>query len=76
MLDIQSIREKLRKLKCKNLCEMVMKQRKSKCLLNGYCPLHFRYEGFTFCVSEVLPSVPLWKAFAKAIPIIWWQQHL
>ncbi len=54
MLDIQSIREKLRKLKCKNLCEMVMKQRKSKCLLNGYCPLHFRYEGFTFCVSEVL----------------------
>jgi len=53
-MDIQSIREKLRKLKCKHLCEMVMRQRKSRCLLNGYCPLHFRYEGYTFCVSEVL----------------------
>jgi hypothetical protein len=33
---------------------MVMRQRKSRCQLNGFCPLHFRYEGYTFCVSEVL----------------------
>jgi hypothetical protein len=53
-MDIQSTREKLRKLRRKKLFETAMNQRKSRCILNGYCPLHFRYEGYTFCVSEVL----------------------
>ena len=54
MMDIQSTKEKLRKLKRKKLFETAMSQRKSRCILNGYCSLHFRYEGYTFCLSEVL----------------------
>jgi hypothetical protein len=54
MMDIQSTREKLRKLKSKKLFETAMSQRKSRCILDGYCSLHFRYEGYTFCLSEVL----------------------
>ena len=54
MMDIQSIREKLRKLKSRKLFETAMNQRESRCILNGFCSFHFRYEGYTFCVSEVL----------------------
>jgi hypothetical protein len=31
-----------------------MNQKESKCLMYGFCPLLFKYEGFTFCLSEVL----------------------
>ncbi len=31
-----------------------MSQRKSRYILDGYCSLHFKYEGYTFCLSEVL----------------------
>ncbi len=54
MKAFQSTRGKLRKLKCKKLFEMAMNQGKTRCTLSGYCPLCFKYEGYTFCLSEVL----------------------
>jgi len=33
---------------------MLMSQKKSKCVLNGLCSLHFDYKGYTFCLSEIL----------------------
>ena len=31
-----------------------MSQKESECLLNGLCSFHFKYKGYTFCLSEVL----------------------
>jgi len=38
----------------KNLFNMLMSQKESKCLLNGLCSFHFDYKGYTFCLSEIL----------------------
>jgi len=34
--------------------KILMNQKESKCLLYGFCSLLFKYEGYTFCLSEVL----------------------
>jgi hypothetical protein len=31
-----------------------MNQKESKCLMHGFCSFLFKYEGYTFCLSEVL----------------------
>ncbi len=38
----------------KKLFKILMNQKESKCLLNGFCSLLFKYRGYTFCLSEVL----------------------
>ncbi len=44
----------MRKLKSKKLFEVAMNQKEHKCILKGFCCFHFRYEGYAFCLSEVL----------------------
>ena len=53
-MNFRSIRTELRKMGRKNLFNMLMSQKESKCLLNGLCSLHFDYKGYTFCLSEIL----------------------
>lgn len=53
-MDFHSVRAEVRRLGKKNLLKMLMGQKESKCLLNGLCSLHFKYKGYTFCISEVL----------------------
>ena len=54
MMNFQSVRGKLRRLKSKTLFEVAMNQKEYKCILNGFCSFHFMYEGYAFCISEVL----------------------
>jgi hypothetical protein len=53
-MNFRLARTELRKMGRKNLVNMLMSQKESKCLLNGLCSLHFDYEGYTFCLSEIL----------------------
>lgn len=53
-MDFYSIRVELRSLGVRNLFEIVMNQRESKCVLNGLCPFYFKHRGYGFCLSEVL----------------------
>ena len=53
-MNFRSIRTELRRMGRKNLFNMLMSQKKSKCVLNGLCSLHFDYKGYTFCLSEIL----------------------
>ena len=53
-MNFRSVRTELRKMARKNLLNMLMNQKESKCLLNGLCSLHFDYKGYTFCLSEIL----------------------
>ena len=53
-MDFHLIRRELRRLGVKNLYEMVMNQKESKCILNGLCSFYFKYRGYGFCLSEVL----------------------
>lgn len=53
-MNFLSVRSELRRLGSKKLFKILMNQKESKCLLNGFCSLLFRYEGYTFCLSEVL----------------------
>ncbi len=53
-MNFHLIKAELRKMGRKNLFKMLMSQKKSKCLLDGLCSLHFEYKGYTFCLSEVL----------------------
>jgi maleate cis-trans isomerase len=53
-MEFHSARMKLRKLGKKNLFKMLMNQKESKCLLNGLCSFRFNYEGYSFCISEIL----------------------
>ncbi len=48
------MRTEVRRLGKKNLFEMLMDQKESRCLLNGLCSFYFEYKGYTFCISEVL----------------------
>jgi len=53
-MNFRSVRTELRKMGKKNLLNMLMSQKESKCLLNGLCSFHFDYKGYTFCLSEIL----------------------
>ncbi len=53
-MNFSSVRSELRRLGSKKLFKILMNQKESKCLLNGFCSLFFKYEGYTFCLSEVL----------------------
>ncbi len=53
-MDFHSVRTELRRLGKKNLFNMLMNQKESRCLLNGLCSLRFNYKGYPFCISEVL----------------------
>jgi hypothetical protein len=53
-MNFHSVRLELCRLGNKNLFKILMNQKESKCLLNGFCSLLFKYEGYTFCLSEVL----------------------
>ena len=52
--DFRSVRSELRRLGSKKLFKILMNQKESRCLLNGFCSLFFKYKGYTFCLSEVL----------------------
>ena len=53
-MDFHSVRAEVRRLGKKNLFKMLMGQKESRCLLNGFCSFYFEYKGYTFCISEVL----------------------
>jgi hypothetical protein len=53
-MNFHSIRVELRSLGVRNLFEIVMNQKESKCILNGLCPFYFKHRGYGFCLSEVL----------------------
>jgi hypothetical protein len=53
-MSFDSIKGELRRLEVRILFEMVMKQKESKCILNGLCPFYFKHKGYGFCLSEVL----------------------
>ena len=53
-MSFHSVRLELCRLGNKNLFKILMNQKESKCLLYGFCSLLFKYQGYTFCLSEVL----------------------
>ncbi len=53
-MDFYSIKGELRRLGVRNLFEIVINQRESKCVLNGLCPYYFKHRGYGFCLSEIL----------------------
>ena len=53
-MDFHSVRIEVRRLGKKNLFKILMEQKESRCLLSGLCSFHFKYNGYTFCLSEVL----------------------
>ncbi len=53
-MNFHLVRTEVRRLGKKNLFKMLMDQKESRCLLNGLCSFHFEYQGYTFCISEVL----------------------
>ena len=53
-MNFHSVRLEVCRLGNKNLYKILMNQKESKCVLYGFCSLLFKYEGFTFCLSEVL----------------------
>jgi hypothetical protein len=53
-MNFHSVRLELRGSGRKKLFKILMSQKESKCLMHGFCSLLFKYEGYTFCLSEVL----------------------
>ncbi len=53
-MDFHSVRTEVRRLGKKNLFNMLMGQKESRCILSGLCSFHFKYNGYTFCLSEIL----------------------
>ena len=53
-MDFHSIKVELRSLGVRNLFEIVMNQKESKCVLNGLCPFYLKHRGHGSCLSEVL----------------------
>ncbi len=53
-MNFRSVRSELHRLGKKKLFKILMNQKESKCLMYGFCSLRFKYEGYTFCLSEVL----------------------
>jgi hypothetical protein len=54
MMDYTAIRRKLHKMGIKNLFEMVMSQKESRCIMYGLCSFYFKHRGYRFCLSEIL----------------------
>ena len=55
MVEFYEARNKLRRMGEADLFELASKQGISRCVIgSGACGLYFRYEGFGFCVSEIL----------------------
>ena len=53
-MNFHLVKIELRRLGKKNLFNMLMSQKESRCLLHGLCSFRFEYKGYTFCISEVL----------------------
>jgi len=54
-MDVYQTRHELRKMGRRHLLRLVSAQRVSKCLIGGRaCCLHLHYEGFNFCISEIV----------------------
>jgi len=53
-MDFHSVRREVCRLGKKNLFEMLMRQKESRCLMHGLCSFRFEYKGYTFCISELL----------------------
>jgi len=53
-MNFHLVRTELNRLKKKNLFNILMNQKESRCLLSGLCSFRFEYKGYTFCISEVL----------------------
>jgi hypothetical protein len=64
-MNFHLVRSELRRMGRKNLFKMLMSQKEPKCILNGLCSFHFRYKGYTFCLSEVLGEGYEWQRLKK-----------
>jgi hypothetical protein len=54
-MEFKEARNKLRRVRKEDLLELAFKQGISKCVIGGEaCGLYIRYEGFGFCVSEIM----------------------
>jgi hypothetical protein len=53
-MDFHLVRAELRRLGKKNLFNMLMNQKESRCFFSGLCSFRFEYKGYSFCISEVL----------------------
>jgi hypothetical protein len=53
-MNFHLVRAELRRLGKKNLFNMLLNQKESRCLLKGLYSFRFDYKGYTFCISEVL----------------------
>ena len=53
-LNIYSVKIELRRFGLRNLFEMIMNEKESRCVLHGLCSFYFKYRGYGFCLSEVL----------------------
>ncbi len=54
-MELHEARKNLRRMTKEDLLELASKQEITKCVVGGEeCNLYFRYEGFGFCVSEIL----------------------
>jgi hypothetical protein len=54
-MNVDKVRSELRRMTQRNLFELTLDQRISKCLIGGrVCGLYLEYKGFKFCLSEIL----------------------
>ncbi len=54
-MSVYQIRNKLRRMSRRYLWSLASAQRISKCLVGGRtCCLHLHYQGFNFCISEIM----------------------
>jgi hypothetical protein len=53
-MDFFRAKGELRNMGKGNLLALALKQKISRCILYGNCPFYVKYEGFTFCVPEIL----------------------
>ena len=54
-MDVYQARNELRRMSRRYLLSLASTQRVSKCFLGGRaCCLHLHYQGFNFCISEIM----------------------
>ncbi|HUL31506.1 MAG TPA: hypothetical protein VLZ03_13725 [Thermodesulfobacteriota bacterium] len=53
-MNFHAVRIELHRLGNKSLFRVLMSQKESECVRSGLCSFHFKYKGYTFCLSEVL----------------------
>jgi hypothetical protein len=54
-MDVYQARNELRRMSRRYLLRSASAQRISKCLIGGRaCCLHLHYQGFNFCISEIM----------------------